>query len=375
MSYIYFDGAASTKPLSEVLERFNEVSLSQYANPSALHIAGLEAERVLRASADNISALLGVKPGEIYFTSGGTESNNMAIMGLAKVRARSHKHIITLTSEHPSVCEVYKKLELEGFELTWLSGTPSAEEIVKALRADTALVSVTHVNNETGFINDIEEISKEIKARSVAYFHCDGVQGFGKITLSLKNVDSYSFSGHKIGCIKGVGGLFLRKSIRIMPHILGGGQQNNLRSGTENTAGAAALEAAAKIAFGSMEENAKVVSAVKTELLRLCDILDNVHVNGNDSPYILNISFLGIKSEVLIHALAERGILCSAGSACSAGKKGKHKNALAVMGYDKAIYESAIRFSFSPENTVNEAEQALAIICEKVNFLRKYTKK
>ncbi|MCL2565159.1 MAG: cysteine desulfurase [Defluviitaleaceae bacterium] len=375
MSYIYFDQAASTKPLKEVLEVFNQISTDYYANPSALHIAGLEAERILRASAETISKLLHINSEEIYFTSGGTESNNLAINGMVKARVRTHCHIITLQSEHPSVTEVYKKLESEGFSVTWLNGLISPEEVYASLREDTALVSIAHVNNETGHIYDIETIAKKVKALSSAYFFADGVQGFGKLPVSLKYVDGYSFSGHKIGCIKGVGGLYLSSNCRIIPQILGGGQQRNIRSGTENTASVAALSKGAEIAFGAIEENQKKVSAVKNELLNLQNQLDDVHINGGSSPYILNMSFLGVKSEVLLHSLAEAGVLASAGSACSSSKKDKEKNALYAMGYDKSIYESAIRFSFSPQNTVDEAKRAAEIIYEKVNFLRKYTRK
>ena len=375
MKYIYFDQAASTKPLREVLELFNQISIEHYANPSALHIAGLEAERFLRKSSESIGRLLGVKSEEIYFTSGGTESNNLAITGMAKARIRTHRHIITSASEHPSVTEVYKRLEAEGFSVTWLKGLFSHEEVYTALRDDTALVSIAHVNNEVGYIYDIKAIAKAVKAKSGAYFFADGVQGFGKILVKLKYIDGYSFSGHKIGCIKGVGGLYLNSSLRIAPQILGGGQQRNLRSGTENTASVAALAKAAEIAFASMEENRQKAVLVKDELLKLTDKLEDVHINGNSSPYIINMSFLGVKSEVLLHSLAEAGILASAGSACSSGKKDKEKNALYAMGYDKQIYESAVRFSFSPENTVEEAKRAVEIICEKVNFLRKYKRK
>ena len=387
MSPIYFDAAASRKPLEAVLKRFNDVSVEYYANPSALHIAGARAEGVLRSSSVTISRYLRVDPGEIYFTSGGTESNNLALFGMAKLRPRTHRHIVTLLSEHPSVTEVLKKLETEGFEVTWLRGIPSVNEILGALRPDTALVCVAHVNNETGNIYDIDSIGKEIKARSEACFYSDGVQGFGKIPLSLKYVDGYSFSGHKIGCVKGIGGLYLSRTRPIAPQILGGAQQNNIRSGTENTASAAALALACETAFDCMEENYRIVTAVRDELLNITGLIKDVHINGictgvsqdmtviipdSASPYILNMSFLGVRSEVLLHSLAEAGLLASAGSACSAGKKGAKKNALTAMGYDKAVYESALRFSFSPENTVDEAKRALSLICEKVSFLRKY---
>ena len=374
-SYIYFDAAASTKPIREALEAFNEISLEHYANPSALHIAGFEAEKVLRSAVETIGRLLGVESEGIYFTSGGTESNNLAIMGMVLARQRTHRHIITHLGEHPSVTEVFKKLELEGFQVTWLIGEVSVEEVCTNLQKDTALVSLAYVNNELGHINDISAIAKAVKGSSEAYFFSDGVQGFGKIPISLSHVDGYSFSGHKIGCVKGVGGLYLRHGIRIVPQILGGGQQKNLRSGTENTASIAALAKAAEVVFGKMEENCQKVTAAKNELLKLTEILDDVHINGNSSPYILNLSFRGVRSEVLLHSLAEAGVLASAGSACSANKKDKERNALHAFGYDKSIYESAIRFSFSPDNTVREAERAAEIICEKVNFLRKYTRK
>jgi len=376
MEYIYFDAAASTKPSREVLEVFNEISISHYANPSALHSAGFLAEKILSQSASTIARLIGVDQSEIYFTSGGTESNNLALFGMALARPRTHRHIITHLGEHPSVTAVCKKLEADGFEITWLKGIITPEIVCESLRNDTALVSLAHVNNETGHINDIDSIAKSVKVKSSkTYFFSDGVQGFGKIPMNLHHIDGYSFSGHKIGCVKGVGGLYLNKLIRTIPQILGGGQQKNLRSGTENTASIAALSKAAEMAFAAMDDNRHAALAVKNELLKLADLLPDIHINGNSSPYILNISFLGTRSEVLLHSLAEAGIFASAGSACSASKKDKEKNALHTFGYDKPIYESAIRFSFSPNNTVEEAKCALNIICEKVNLLRKYTRK
>jgi len=377
MEYIYFDAAASTKPSLEVLMLFNEISTTHYANPSALHSAGFSAEKVLLQSASTISRLLGVDQSEIYFTSGGTESNNLAIFGMALARARTHRHIITHMGEHPSVTEVYKKLEADGFLVTWLKGTVTPDIICDSLKSDTALVSIAHVNNETGHIHDINAIAKAVKARSnnQTYFFSDGVQGYGKIPVSLNYVDGYSFSGHKVGCVKGVGGLFLNKSIRIIPLILGGGQQRGLRSGTENTASIAALGKASSMAFAAMEENSLKVLAVKDELLKLEQVLSDVHINGNFSPYILNLSFLGTRSEVLLHSLAEAGVFASAGSACSSSKKDKEKNALHAFGHDKPVFESAIRFSFSPSNTPEEATRAVEIICEKVSHLRKYIRK
>ena len=376
MEHIYFDAAASTKPSREVLELFGNISTTHYANPSALHSAGFLAEKVLSQSAATIARLIGADQSEIYFTSGGTESNNLALFGMALARPRTHRHIITHLGEHPSVTEVCKKLELDGFDVTWLRGIVTSEMVCEALRDDTALVSLTHVNNETGHINDISTIAKAIKAKNPkTYFFSDGVQGFGKIPMSLQHIDGYSFSGHKIGCVKGVGGLYLNKSVRIVPQILGGGQQKGTRSGTENTASIAALSKAAEIAFASIEDNGQAVRAVKNELLKLTDLLPDIHINGNFSPYILNVSFLGTRSEVLLHSLAEAGLFASAGSACSASKKNKEKNALHAFGYDKPVYESAIRFSFSPNNTVEEAKRATDIICEKVNLLRKYTRK
>jgi len=382
MNEIYFDAAATQRPYKDIIDTFTDISLKYYANPSALHSLGLEAERAIRASAENIGKLLGVSREELYFTSGGTESNNMAISGIAKARARTHKHVITQLSEHPSVIQSFKKLESEGFDITWLApdenGIISPDQILQNLREDTSLVSIMHVNNETGSINDIEKIGMAVKQASSAYLFSDGVQGFSKIPVSLKYIDAYSFSGHKIGCVKGIGGLYLSESLRIIPLIAGGGQQNNKRSGTENTAGVAALSKASEKTFSNMAENHSHVLSIKNKLAELENKLPDVHINaggGNSSPYILNMSFLGIRSEVLLHALAEDGIFVSAGSACSAGKKDKERNILHTMGYDKNIYESAVRFSFSEENTVEEAERCSDIIVDKVNFLRKYTRR
>jgi len=376
MKSIYFDAAASTKPSREVLECFNEVSTTYYANPSALHSAGFSAEKVLQQSAATINKLIGSDQFEIFFTSGGTESNNLAIFGMALARPRTHRHIITHLGEHPSVTQVYKKLEADGFEVTWLSGIVTPEMVCNALRDDTALVSLAHVNNETGHINDIDAIAKAVKVKNnKTYFFSDGVQGFGKIPVNLHSIDAYSFSGHKIGCVKGVGGLCLSKKVRVIPQILGGGQQKGMRSGTENTASVAALARAAEMAFVSMEESRAKVLAVKNELLKLEQELVDVQINGNSSPYILNMSFLGVRSEVLLHSLAEAGVFASAGSACSSSKKDKEKNALHAFGFDKNIIESAIRFSFSSDNTLEEAARALDLICDKVNTLRKYTRK
>ena len=382
MSEIYFDAAATVPPDKDILDTFIDVSQKFYANPSALHSAGLEAERSIRASSEAISRLLGASKDELYFTSGGTESNNMAILGMAKVRSRTHKHIITQLSEHPSVIQSCKRLESEGFDITWLTpdknGIISTEQIGQALREDTGLVAIIHVNNETGCINDIEKIGAFVKQNSSAYFFSDGVQGFGKFNVSLKNIDAYSFSGHKIGCIKGIGGLFLSSKVRIIPQIIGGGQQNNLRSGTENTAGIAALAKASEKAFANISENRDHMLAIKNKIMELVDLLPDVYINvnaENSSPYILNMSFIDIRSEVLLHALAEDGIFLSAGSACSAGKKDKERNVLYAMGYERKFYESAVRLSFSPENTMEEAEKCINIIAEKVNFLRKYTRR
>ncbi|MDL2248322.1 cysteine desulfurase [Tyzzerella sp. OttesenSCG-928-J15] len=380
MNDIYFDNAATTKPYNEAISEFARISAEVYANSSALHKAGLEAERIIRSSGDTICSLLNVAKGSIYFTSGGTESNNLAIFGLAYARRRTHTHIITQLGEHPAVIQPFKRLEQEGFEVTWLkpeeNGLVSPAQVEAALRESTGLVAIMQVNNETGGVYDIQNIGKIIKQKSSAYYFCDGAQGFGKIKADLKYVDGYSFTGHKCGAVKGTGGLYINPKVRIVPQTLGGGQQNNIRSGTENTAGCVSLAKAAEIAFNNIDENFGKVNAVKNTLLQLGEMLDNVHVNAlGDSPYILNLSFTGVRSEVLLHALAEEGLFVSAGSACSANKKDKERNILYSLGLSKEVYESAVRLSFSAENTVEEAERAIELICNKVQFLRKYTRK
>ncbi|MDR2899406.1 MAG: cysteine desulfurase [Clostridiales bacterium] len=381
MDYIYLDNAASTIPDDDILKEFCRIAKENYANPSALHKEGLKAEHIIKESAEKIALALGVTAEEIFFTSGGTEGNNLGVLGLAYSRKRTHKHVITTFGEHPSVSEVFKRLEGCGFEVTYLKpdegGNIGIGQVIDSLRPDTGLVAVMHVHNETGAVYDIKSISEAVKAKSEAYMFVDGVQGFGKSRLNLKNVDGYSFSGHKIHGIKGTGGLYIKKGVRVVPQILGGGQQYNIRSGTENTSGAVALSLAAEKSFETLDERMAYVSRLNLRLREGLLSLEGVYANSpeNGLPYILNVSFTGVKSEVMLHTLAADNVIVSAGSACSAGKNGKSKNALNLMGFPKERYESAIRFSFSHLNTEAEVDMAVKAVEKNLVVLKRFVKR
>lgn len=381
MKEVYFDNASTTKVSPEVKEALIQSLEESYANPSSYHKLGFESEKRLRASAEEISGRLKINYENLYFTANGTQSNNIAILGTYEARKRTHNRYITTAIEHPAVLESFKALEEKGAEVIYLSpdeeGKLNLNDLENALTEDTALVSIMHVNNEIGSINNINEIGKLIKKKTNAYFHVDGVQGFGKIPLSLENVDMLSVSGHKIHSMKGVGALYVNHKVRLKPIIFGGGQQKGLVSGTENLNSIIALAEGTKEAFEKMDENYAYVLKIKNSLLEIKNSLQDVYVNGsleNASPYILNLSFLNVKAEVLLHALAEDGIYVSSGSACASNSK-ESKNVIAKLGYGKERHSSAVRFSFSKYNTLEEAEYCKEAICKHVNMLRRYVKK
>jgi cysteine desulfurase len=332
---------------------------------------GLKAETAVADSKKSIAKLLDVSQNEIVFTSGGTESNNMAIFGIAESFKRKGNHIITTKTEHPSVIAPVKLLEQRGYEITYLDvcekGYVSVESLYEAVRNDTILVSIHHVNSESGTIQNISELAKAVKQKNQnTIFHCDGVQAFGKIPISLKNIDLYSMSGHKIHCIKGIGCLYIRKGLNISPLIHGGNHQNGLRGGTENSMGSVAFSKAATDAYEAMEFSAKKLIELKKRLSEIADG-EKIVINGeNDfeksSPYILNMSFLGKKGEVLLRYLDEKGIYVSTGSACNERKK--NSGGLIHFGYSKERVSSAIRFSFSRVSNLEEADYCIKILKE-----------
>ncbi|KNY25753.1 cysteine desulfurase family protein [Pseudobacteroides cellulosolvens] len=359
-SEIFLDNSSTTKPYDEVIDLMGYISKEVYGNPSSLHRKGIEAEREVKKSRQIISDSLRVNLNEIYFTSGGTESNNLAIMGYLYGNQRKGKHIITTSVEHPSVMEVYEYLKSTGYTVDYLNvdsnGMVNLDELKSKITNETALISIILVNNEVGAIQPINEIIKikdSINKNTV--IHVDAVQAFGKIDIFPKSagIDMMSMSSHKIHGPKGVGALYVNKSIKLNSMILGGGQESLLRSGTENVPGICGFGKAAEITFSKLKENYKLVEALKNTLVKeLNNNIEDYRIISPDEsiPYILNIAFGGIKSEVLLHHLEEKNIYISTGSACSSRKK-IHSRVLKAMGIPPKYIDGAIRISFSSYNT------------------------
>lgn len=370
---IYLDNASTTKPKKAAEQAVIE-SFSDFGNPSSLHGLGLRAEKIITSARESIARVLGVMPKNIYFTSGGTESNNTAILGYCMANKKRGNHIITTKIEHPSVLEPFCILEKNGFEVSYLdaneNGEISLEQLEDILREDTIFVSIMTVNNETGTIQPFDKAKSVIKKKSPkAVLHTDGVQGFLKVDIKPKamGIDLLSISGHKIGGIKGCGALYIGDNIHINPIISGGGQQKNMRSGTENVAGIAA--------FGAACQNYVQVDRTVREKLRkkIEENIENVKINGweNNSGYVLNVSFLGIKAEILLHSLEARGIYVSTGSACSSNKP-MPSHVLTAMGCTKKEIEGAIRFSFSDEEF--DVDYVVKTLSEEVENIRRYVR-
>ncbi|MCG0276341.1 MAG: cysteine desulfurase [Thermosediminibacteraceae bacterium] len=380
---VYLDNSATTRIAKEAVDAMVHAMTVAFGNPSSLHRKGMEAERIINEGRETLASLLGVKAREIYFTSGGTESNNLAIKGVAYARRRYGKHLITTAIEHPSVLEVFRQLEEEGFSVTYLSvdktGHIKLEELEQALKPETILVSIMYVNNEVGSIQPIEDAINIIAKNKNTLFHVDAVQAFGKISLvpNLRGIHLMSLSAHKIYGPKGVGALYVREGTRIMPLFNGGGQESGLRSGTENVPGIAGFAAAAELVFKNLDSWQAKMRELKERLKTgiLSEIPDTV-LNGpeNGAPHILNVSFLGTKAEVLLHALESHGIYVSTGSACSSNKKGK-SHVLAAMGKTAEEIDGAIRFSFSPFLSVEDIDYTLEVLKKEVSVLRKFIRR
>lgn len=358
---IYLDNSATTKPDPEVLASFQKVSEEYYANPSSIHQFGGNAEKLLVAAKRQAAQLLQVEQEEIIFTSGGTEGNNMAVKGIALEHQQRGKHIITSSIEHPSIYEACKASEKLGFEVTYLpvneKGIVSVDDVKKAIRKDTILVTIMHVNNEIGSIQPIAEIGKLLQQYPKIFFHVDNVQGFGKVPLHLKNagIDLCTISGHKIHGLKGTGILYVRKGVALFPLFHGGEQELAIRSGTENLAGIVSLVKAMRLAKEREEEGIRHMSELKSYLIRAFEKMEGVFVNTpeNSAPHIVNISVPGIKPEVIIHMLGEQNIYISTKSACSSKVKDESM-VLSACGYSKNRTTTALRISLSYENTMQE---------------------
>ena len=380
----YFDNSATTRCYPEVAEIVVKTMTEDFGNPSAMHLKGVEAERYVREAAQTLAKILKVNEKEIIFTSGGTESNNLALFGGADANKRSGNHIITTSVEHAAVGQPAERLEQMGYEVTIIPvdhrGVVQLEALEKALRPDTILVSTMYVNNEVGAVMPVEEIAKLVHEKSPkALYHVDAIQAFGKYRIYPKKagIDMLSVSSHKIHGPKGVGFLYINEKARIQPQILGGGQQAGMRSGTDNVPGIAGLGVAAKMVYTDFDEKIEHMYQLKERLAEGFLKLPDVRLNGMEiregAPQILSASFLGVRSEVLLHTLEEKGIYVSAGSACSSHKR-KAAGTLSAMGMEAAQRESTLRFSFSEENTFEEVDYALEVIGQVLPMLRRYSR-
>ena len=381
----YFDNSATTRVLDSVMDIVTRTMTVDYANPAAKHIRGMEAENYIRDARSIIAKTLKVADKEILFTSGGSESNNMALIGTAMANKRAGMHIISTNVEHASIYNTLGFLQEQGFEITYLpvdhNGHIDLDQLREAVRPDTILVSVMYVNNEVGSVEPVAEISRVIKAKNPStIFHVDAIQAYGKYEIRPKKegIDLLSVSGHKIHGPKGVGFLYINEKVRIIPQILGGGQQSGMRSGTDNVPGNAGLGVAAGQIYKNLDENVEHMYQLKEHIAEGLSQIEDIRINGmplrEGAPQILSISVMGVRSEVLLHSLEDKEIYISAGSACSSHKR-KPSATLSAMGMSKDQIESTVRLSFCEENTIEEADQFLETMKTLVPMLRRYSRK
>jgi cysteine desulfurase len=385
MMEIYLDNSATTKCYKEVADLVYKTMLEDYGNPSSMHQKGVDAEKYLRKAQEQIAGVMRVKPKEIYFTSGGTESNNWALFGTAFAKKRAGKRIITTAIEHSAIAEPARRLEELGYDVVRLpvdgEGYVRMGELEKSLTPDTILVSVMMVNNEIGTIEPVADIGRMVHEKCPkAYFHVDAIQSFGKFRIYPKrmNIDMLSVSGHKIHGPKGSGFLYLDEHCRIDPIIYGGGQQNGMRSGTDNVPGAAGIGLATEMIYKNLDENVEHMYQLKERLADGLKKLDDVTIHGpadvrKGAPNILNASFIGVRSEVLLHTLEDRGIYVSAGSACSSHHRAGSATMAAIRANAKET-ESSLRFSFSELTTEEEIDETLGVLGEVLPQLRRFVR-
>lgn len=372
----YLDNSATTKPCAAAVQNINVALNDTWGNPSSLYDLGFRAQMLVDDARKSVSTLLKCREDEIYFTGCGTEGNNTAILGAAYARQKRGKKIITTTIEHPSVLETVKKLESEGFEVIYLkpqqNGTISIEELKASIDKNTILVSIMLVNNETGAIQPIEAAAKFIKdAGAPALLHCDGVQAFGKMPINLNalGVDLFTASGHKIHGPKGVGILYIKKGVTIKPLLTGGGQEKNMRSGTESVPLIYGLKGAVD-SLGNINENLKKQKELWNYAKDTLTGTNLVTINSDDNvlPFVLNISVEGYRSETLLHFLESQGVYVSSGSACA---KGEGSYVLREMGLNRNRVDSALRISFSRESTKEDVDLLKSAIINATQKLRR----
>lgn len=387
MKEIYLDNGATTRPSERVVAKMTQVLTEAYGNPSSLHRKGQQAEKYVEEARRTIARYLGVDPVTLYFTSGGTECSNTAILGAAQKNARRGRHILTVRGEHPATMEPLKLLAEQGYEVEYVEndavGRIVLEDLKKKLRDDTILVTCLHVNNETGVIQPVEEMGAIIKAkRPEILFHVDTVQSFAKLPVHpiAWQADFLSSSAHKFHGPKGVGCLYVRRGLTIRPLIRGGGQEKKFRSGTENVPGIAGMGEAVQEAVEALTEHEAYVRALKMRLYeRILREIPKTSVNGptpeEGAAHVLNMRFFNVRSEVLLHSLEEYGIFISSGSACASNKPEEKSPALSALGYGREEMDQSVRFSFSRYNTPEEMDETVEALKKVVPMLRRYVRR
>ncbi|MBD5450094.1 MAG: cysteine desulfurase [Lachnospiraceae bacterium] len=381
----YLDNSATTACFEEVAQLMHKIMCEDYGNPSSMHHKGVEAEKYLRDAKETLAKILKVNEKEILFTSGGTESDNIALIGTAMANHRRGRHLITTRIEHPAVLQPMAYLENQGFRVTYLpvdhEGRISLKDLERAIRPDTILVSIMHTNNEIGSIQPIAEAGELIKRMNPqTLFHVDAVQGFGKFRIypARMHVDMLSVSGHKIHGPKGVGFLYIRDGSKVNPIIYGGGQQKGMRSGTENVPGIAGLAKAAELVYKNLDEDMDRMYGLREMLIQGVSSIEGVHVNGcpgrEGAAHIVSLSVRGVRSEVLLHALEEKEIYVSAGSACASNKP-QTSATLKAIGVERDLLDSTIRFSISVFTTEEEIQYTIQALGELIPSLRRYARR
>ena len=382
---VYLDNSATTRCYPEVGDLVYKVMCQDYGNPSSMHRKGVEAERYVKEAKERLARILKVNTKEIFFTSGGTESDNLALIGAARANKRAGNHLITTAIEHPAILNTMRYLEEEeGFRITYLPvdahGRAKMEALKEALCEDTILVSMMYVNNEVGSVQPVDEAVQIVKKYNPnILFHSDAVQGFGKYHIYPKRqgIDMLTASGHKIHGPKGTGFIYINEKVKIKPIVFGGEQQKNIRSGTENVPGIAGLGLAAQMIYSDLDMKVALMRELKAYFLEGISGIENIAVHGltdeNSAPHIISVGIAGIRSEVLLHALEDKGIYVSSGSACSSN----HPSVSGVLngiGAPKEYLDATLRFSMSEFTTKEEIDYTLETLYNCVPMLRKYTR-
>ena len=384
MKEVYLDNSATTRAYDSVGEMVGRVLCEDYGNPSSMHAKGVAAEKYIKEAKGTLAKLFKVQEKEIFFTSGGTESDNLALIGAARANHRAGKHLITSAIEHPAIINTMRYLEEEGFRVTFLPvdkyGRIRLDALKEALCEDTILVSVMYVNNEVGSVQPIQEAASIVKAYNKnILFHVDAVQGFGKYRIYPKKlkVDMCSISGHKIHGPKGIGALYIDEHVKIKPIMFGGEQQKNIRSGTENVPGIAGLSLAARTIYENLDEKVAKMRELKQHFIEGVTKIENTTIHGlydeTSAPHIISVGFAGIRSEVLLHALEDKGIYVSSGSACSSNHP-QVSGVLKGIGAGQEFLDATLRFSMSEFTTMEEIDYTLETLYNIVPMLRKYTR-